>query len=234
MWRHSPKWLLMSGTVISAELRLQELGYEGSWRFVAIPSTFPAENRRVVVRPVAEMTHKLQDTERGKLIGELRRICNENPGSRILVHSVSYSLTKFIHSLLSSLPRPVISYSNSSERNSSLAQYLATEGSILIAPSLDRGIDLPRDACRVQVIAKVPYPNLGDKQVSARVYGTGRQGRNWFNLETVSTLVQMTGRAVRSRDDWAVTYILDKQFNNLWANARPLMPSWWRDGLVWE
>lgn len=234
VWKHSPRWLLMSGTVISAELRLAELGYEGEWRYVAIPSTFDRDKRKVVIRPVVEMTWKNQQESRGPLLVAIRRIVRDHPNERILIHSVSYDLTHFIQQGLSDLSRTVISYSRAGERDRALQEYLRTEGSILVAPSVDRGIDLPGEACRVQVIAKVPYPNLGDKQIAARVYGGGRQGQNWFNMETVSTIVQMTGRAVRSREDWAVCYVLDKQFLSLWSKARGLFPAYWRDGLVWE
>jgi Rad3-related DNA helicase len=47
--------------------------------------------------------------------------------------------------------------------------------------------------------------------------------------------VQMTGRAVRSKDDWCVSYILDAQFpNNLWKKASSLFPDWWSESLDWE
>jgi Rad3-related DNA helicase len=85
------------------------------------------------------------------------------------------------------------------------------------------------------VILKVPFPNLGDKVVSARYY-SGREGKTWYTLNTVRTLVQMTGRAVRSDTDWAVTYILDSAFSDrLWYNGgRGMFPQWWKDALVWE
>jgi Rad3-related DNA helicase len=100
---------------------------------------------------------------------------------------------------------------------------------------MDRGIDLPGDACRVQVICKVPFLNLKDKQVSGRLYGGGRAGKTWYSVNAIRTIVQMTGRAVRSESDWAVTYILDGQFvTNIWQQNRNLIPSWWREGLVWK
>lgn len=97
---------------------------------------------------------------------------------------------------------------------------------------MDRGIDLPGDACRVQVLVKCPFPYIGDKQVSARMHS--RDGSTWYAIQTIRSIVQMCGRAIRNKDDWAVTYILDEQFkSNLWARHRGLFPQWFVEGLVW-
>lgn len=122
-------------------------------------------------------------------------------------------------------------YSGSDGKADALAGFRDGEGHLLIAPSMDRGVDLPDDQCRVIVIAKVPYPYLGDRQVSARLYSKG--GQVWYNVQTVRSIVQMTGRGVRHSEDWCVGYILDSQFRELWGRARGLFPKWWVDGLEW-
>jgi Rad3-related DNA helicase len=85
------------------------------------------------------------------------------------------------------------------------------------------------------VIVKVPYPHLGDKVVNKRFH-SGQEGRVWYTMQTVRTLVQMTGRAVRSVDDWAVTYVLDGSFGGqLWSRGgRTMFPEWWKEAVVWE
>lgn len=88
--------------------------------------------------------------------------------------------------------------------------------------------------CRVIVVAKVPFPNRADKQVSARLYGTGRAGRIWYLVETIRTVCQMTGRGMRSEDDWCRTYILDKAFIKLFNENKRLFPKWWADAIVWD
>jgi ATP-dependent DNA helicase DinG len=118
--------------------------------------------------------------------------------------------------------RTVLSYTTASEREKRLEHYKATERAVILAPSFDRGIDLPGDLCRVQIVAKVPYPSLGDKQVSARLYSAG--GQTWFNMETIRTLCQMFGRGMRKPDDWCWTYILDEQVNKLLQMCRGLFP----------
>ena len=158
---------------------------------------------------------------------------NRNPESRILVHTVSYALTKYLKDQIAS--ERVISYTNPRERQRALDLYLGTERSVLFAPSLERGIDLAEDDCRAIIVCKVPFPNLGDAQVKARVYGDRRHGQLWYAVQTVRSLVQMTGRGMRSQDDYCESYILDSMFtNNVWRNDRSLIPAWWAEALVWD
>lgn len=239
LWRHGKKWLLMSATVISAGQLLSELGWEQTSSTVSVTSTFPVENRPVYIRPVANMIAKEKDVEWPKLVPEIQRILAEHPGERVLVHTHSYELADFLYRHLRSdqaaTTRPILTYQSAAERASALATYLAEKGSVLLAPSLDRGIDLPGDACRVQVIAKVPFAYLGDKQVAGRLYGNGRVGQTWYTVSAIRTLVQMCGRGVRSETDTCTTYILDKQFESkLWGFNRGLFPQWWRDALKWR
>ena len=100
----------------------------------------------------------------------------------------------------------------------------------MFAPSLDRGFDFKGDEARVVIVAKVPYPFLGDQQVSARLHTRG--GQQWYVVNTVRSLIQMTGRGVRSETDWCVTYILDSTFlQKLWKNDKRLLPKWWREAV---
>jgi ATP-dependent DNA helicase DinG len=237
LWSHGKKWLLMSATVINAESLLSSLGLEPgvNWATVQVESTFPVENRPIYVRPVANMKATEREEEWPKLLPAITQIAREHAGERILVHTVSYALTEYLMGNLTGLLRPKWSYADSASRDFALRSYLATPNSILFAPSLDRGVDLPGDACRVQVVAKVPFGNLGDKKISARLYGSGARGQLDYTVNAVRTLVQMSGRGVRSETDTCTTYILDRQFEwKLYGSNRHLFPKWWRNALKWR
>lgn len=238
LWQHGDKWLLMSATVISADEMLESLGWDEDeeFRLVKCPSTFKPENRKVVVWPIVSMTYKNREEAWPEVTKAVEAIAVEgHPSERILVHSSSYSLTQHIVDGLEHLSRPVFSYTQSSDKDRALRLWQESCGGVMVAPSLDRGIDLPGDACRIQVIVKVPFLSIKDKQVSARLYGTGRAGKIWYAVNAIRTIIQMCGRAVRSEDDYAVTYILDKQFvDNLYSGYRNLIPAWWKESLVWR
>lgn len=102
-----------------------------------------------------------------------------------------------------------------------------------MACSADRGVDLPDDYCRLIVVAKVPFPNLGDRMVSMRLHMG--DGQTWYTVETVRSVVQMAGRGVRHKDDYCRTVILDSQFRDgLWSRGAALFPRWFREAVVWQ
>lgn len=82
--------------------------------------------------------------------------------------------------------------------------------------------------CRFQIIVKMPFQSLKDKLVSKRVYGSSI-GSFWYASDASQEVVQATGRAVRSEDDWCVTYVLDKQAVDRVVNQRGLFPRYWLD-----
>jgi len=96
----------------------------------------------------------------------------------------------------------MITYDSAQDRQSRLKEFKnAAPGAVLVASSMDRGINLPGNECRVIVVMKIPYLNLGDKQITTRLHSDKKGGQLWFSVNAVRTLVQMTGRAMRSVDD---------------------------------
>jgi Rad3-related DNA helicase len=223
----------MSATVISGQEMVRELGWDrGGYRVVNVKATFPAKNRRVKIEPAGDMSRQGAKRDKGVVIGRILKILYEYPNDRILIHTVSYDLSRDIADACRYGGRNVYSYTESNQRATTLAGYVNDPTGVLVAPSFDRGIDLPGDLCRVQVIAKVPFPYLGDKQVSARLHS--KNGQLWYNIQTIRSIVQMCGRGVRSSEDWCVTYILDSQFRRFWEKCRGLFPNWWKEALDWE
>jgi Rad3-related DNA helicase len=228
LWHLAKQWLLMSATIISAQQMAEDLGLDDNeWAFVEVPSVFPVENRPLYVEPVANMTAKTKETAWPAALKRIKEIASWHD-ERILVHTVSYALAEF---LAGSLAPRAITYRSAKDREQALEDFLASDNGILLAPSFERGIDLPYDTCRVVIVAKVPFPNLADKQVKKRLYSRGGQG--WYAMQTVRALIQMTGRAMRHEDDTAEVYIIDRQFvDNIWKKKKHLLPKWWTDALV--
>ena len=203
---------------------------------VRVPMTFPVENRKIWVTPVAALTHKTKADAYPVMAKAVAGMLRHHPDDRVLIHTVSYDfagyLTKALISGMGPAHKRLLTYKGAAERDKVIERYRKVEGSVLIAPSLERGVDFKHDDCRVVAVCKVPYPNLGDKQVSARFHSRG--GQLWYAVQTVRSLVQMTGRGVRSEDDWSVTYLLDQQFvTGVWERSKQLLPHWWTEALDW-
>lgn len=235
----SDRILTMSATILSPDMFADDVGLGQEFGFVDMPSTFPPENRPIYPVPCANMIFKEKRTAWPKMAQAVAGIIRLHPEERILVHTVSFSLADFLREELEvagvgreGQGRPIITYSDTRDKERALNQYKAHPRAVMLAASMDRGIDLPDDLCRVQVVAKVPFPNTSDKRINARLYG--RNGKAWYTAQTIRTIIQMTGRGVRGPDDKAVTYIPDAQFaNNLWKNQH-LFPRWWKEAVNWR
>lgn len=238
LWRHGARWLCMSATIISPNELADSLGIVVPWELVSVPMTFPVENRPVILAPVANCVYKDggMDVAIPKLVHATKRILEKHPQDRILIHAVSYKLAAALLAGITSgqdgvWNRPILTYASAADRARTVTEYLSKEASVLIAPSLERGIDLVEDKCRVQILLKTPYPSTADRRVSARMWS--ENGRLWYAVQTIRSIVQATGRGVRSETDRCTTYILDSQFtSNLYRQNKTLFPKWWRDAIV--
>lgn len=230
LWRHGDRFLLMSGTIISSDEMADSLGLPLEYTTVVVPMTFPVENRPIVMAPVADITRRATDDDYQDLVYAVEQVCKRHAGERVLVHTVSKMLAELLTARCYLPDRNVCWYSSAQGRAEALASYLSDENSVLFAQSMDRGVDLPGDACRVVVVAKVPFPSFGDRRIAARTRLPG--GDAWYAVQTVRKIVQMTGRGVRSETDHAISYVLDRQFVvNVWAKNQRLLPRWWVDAV---
>ena len=98
---------------------------------------------------------------------------------------------------------------------------------VLISPSLHTGLDLKGELSRFQIITKVPYPNKGDRWINAKRH----LDEDWYYWQTALKLAQAYGRSIRSKEDWAMTYVLDSGFGHFVNKNRNLFPDWFRQAI---
>lgn len=231
LWDHGKRWLLLSATVLSPEQFCRDLGIDRSDAdFIRLPSTFPIENRPVHYYPVAEMKYDNREEAVPVVVAAIDAILARHPEEKIVIHAVSYWLLDQI--IERSVHKRRLMYFKSAMGREKVIQRFRRAGNdaVLVAPGLERGLDLPYDQCRVVVIPKLPYPSLADKQVNARLHAY-RDGNDWYTLQTARALVQASGRGVRADDDTCTIYLLDRQFSQFVRRARRFLPSWWYDAV---
>lgn len=236
------KVLVMSASILAPEQWAEDVGLIvgdeiiGQHEYVEVPMRFPAENRRIIASGVADLKRGGAEDEpwdvRAKTMARaIGRVLELHEGN-VLVHTVSYKLselvTREIRATARATGRKVHTYTRAADREQAIEDF-KLHGGVLVASSLERGVDLAGDLCRVQVICKVPFPNLGDRRVAARSRLPG--GERWYATQTARSLVQMTGRGVRNEQDHAVTVILDKGFMRWWSQWKSIMPAWWAEAV---
>lgn len=233
LWDHTDKVLGMSATILDPRQVSLNTGLTSKtgrlYDYYQMRSPFPKENRPIYYEPYANVINKSINVALPKLAAGVEKIMQKYPSDRILCHTVSYKVTNY---LLHNIRSKRLVTHTTSDRAVALDRFKTSKDPlVLLSPSMDRGVDLPDDECRVVIIAKVPYLDLGDPQVNKRVYGSA-DGDRWYAHKAVSTIVQMAGRGVRSATDHADTFILDEQFRKLYDEHRFLFPLWWREAVV--
>ncbi len=232
LWKHAKRVLGMSATVLDPKQICVNTGLVLGGRkydYIALPSPFPKEHRPVYYEPCANVTNKRMDVALPQLAIALKRIMDKHSNDRILVHTVSYKVRDYLRKNIQS--DRFVSHSTA-DREKVLENFKhSAKPLVLLSPSMDRGVDLPEEECRVVVIAKVPYPGLGDPQVSRRVHAS-KDGDTWYAHKTVSTIIQSSGRACRSVDDYSITYVLDEQFGKVYREHKSIFPAWYKESVI--
>lgn len=225
LFRFGERVLMLSATILDAPTYLRSLGIrQEDAEVISVASTFPAENRPVVLRPAAKLTRHYLDRELPKLVTEIGAIMDAHPDEKGVIHAHSYRIAGYIASNLPTAKRARLKTHYSSEgRDAALDEHIASDlPTVLLTPSMTEGIDLADDLSRWQVICKIPYPYLGDPQIAARQ----KADPAWYDWRTCLTVVQGYGRSVRSERDHAVTYVLDADFPKYFARHRKRFPDW--------
>ena len=99
--------------------------------------------------------------------------------------------------------------------------------SVLVSPSVGRGWDFPHDECRYVVIGKIPFPDGRDPVVKARNDGDSE----FAGYDTMQTIVQETGRGMRSPTDWCETFIIDDHWGWFWNKNSQFAPEYFMNRL---
>jgi len=194
-------------------------------------STFPISHRPIHMLMLGSMGRQAYNETLPRLLSTIERILKKHADKKGLIHCHSYSLGRAINDHLMSTehaPR-VLFPAVAKDRNNVFARHrLTTEPTVMLSPSMTEGFSLDDDLARFQIIAKMPFPYLGDKQVAAKK----DLDQDWYILQTVQTVIQACGRIVRSDTDFGETYILDSDFLRLLDGHPEFFPNWWTAALI--
>lgn len=228
VWGHGRKFVLMSATFPPLPVLAKVLGLSmGDIAYREFPSTFPAENRPIILNPVANLVYAEMEVESEKVVEEVKRLLEFHKQEKGLIHTVSYKLARMVLDI----GDPRLVSHNGNDKILAVEDFKnSPEPLVMVSPSSERGISLDGDKCRWIVWVKAPYLNLRDKLVSARLYKSP-VGNLWYKSSTLMTVVQGCGRAVRSKDDYAITYLLDQQIVKLLTENPGLVPGWWKEAI---
>lgn len=224
LFRLGHKVLFMSATLLSHDKFAETLGIKQSdITGKSLPSPFPITNRPILHVPIGKMTSKEIDNTLPVLCSAIEKILEQHKNEKGIIHTHSYKIANFIKNNIKS---DRLLFSDASDRDSILKKHMKSKKpTVLVSPSMTEGIDLRGDASRFQVLCKVPYPFLGDKIVKKRM----NKWKWWYSFQTAKSVIQSIGRSIRSKDDKAVTYILDADWSRFFSYNKNLFSTDFKD-----
>ena len=201
--------LFMSATILDYELFAKWLGIDPS-EIYAIRRKTPFDNARnpIIVSNEYNLSKSYIKLNAPKTIKLIEDILANHENEKGIIHTVSSECMSFIMSNVKS--NRLIAH-NTKNRSEVLEEFKKSdEALVLVSPSMDEGVDLPGDECRFQIVYKIPYPDLGSKQVKSRI----ALDSEWYDYKTSLRLVQTHGRGMRFEDDYCKTYFIDNRLKN--------------------
>lgn len=229
LFKYGDVVIFLSATILSHKMFSKWLGLNpNEVYYIKVDSPFPVHKRPIELNLAGKMSNARIKRTAPKTISILEEILERHKEDKGLIHTNSYKCQNYITKNLYN-SRLISHGSNNRER---VLQYFEEEDNplVLVSPSMSEGVDLPYDKCRFQVIYKIPFPYLGDKQVNMR----RKRDQRWYAYKTVMTLMQTYGRGMRAEDDSCVTYILDSDIKMLLKSPlyRSLIPEFFKEAIV--
>lgn len=217
--------VFMSATIGDPKTYMRIMGVENA-KIIQLDSEFDYKKSPIVFINRYKLNYNSRDKNLPKVLNILDKILQQkHPNEKGIIHTGSYYFSQFIKNN-SKLSNRLLDYASSSEKEEVLEEFQDSTNKILMGPSLLEGLDLKDNISRFQIFFKVPYPSLNNPLTKAKM----NKIEGWYDWKTLCNVSQGIGRSVRSKDDWAVTYILDACFNQL-IYKEDMLPSSFKERL---
>jgi ATP-dependent DNA helicase DinG len=232
MHKYFHRWtgfrVFMSATFADPSDYLLSLSLRGA-KYIKVESSFDFSKSPIYFYNKRKMSYNHINGNLPWLYEQVNDILDQHKGESGIIHSASYDLSmKIFQNLTPKNRKRVLVYSGTEEKRKTLELLKFSKDKVLIGPSLLEGLDLKDDWSRFQVFAKVPYLSLGDRFVKAKL----AINPAWYQWKSIISLLQGTGRSIRSETDYATTYILDACLCDLIHNSRKSFPKEFLDRII--
>lgn len=226
VFSHYDMVFLMSGTILNKSLFCQLNGLDVSKAvYYSIGSPFNVKNRPIFYMPLGKMSFKQKENTFERYIPYIKKLLDKYKGKKGIIHTNSFELAKWIEDKIKD---PRLVFHDSSNKDEVLKMHKESlEATVIVSPSMDTGVSFDDDDARFQIIAKVPYPSLASQKNKLRQ----KNNPDWYSWKTVSGLIQMSGRPVRSSIDYADTIIIDGSFGDVIKHSSQFIPDWIQDAI---
>jgi Rad3-related DNA helicase len=227
----------MSATPLSANVFEKMFGLVGKVGYVEIDSDFPTERSPIFFDPIVTntidgakalgMPHVKSNVKEKDIVAyqigikmihrdlveRIIDIANHFEGLSGIIPCASYTSVAMFRELIED--DRFLFASESGENVPAIKQFVERskngESVWLVSAGISEGHSFDDGVSRVQILTKYPYPARDSVMEDL----CKRWGNGYYDARTAMTLQQMSGRSMRSANDWCVTIMLDKKFEVL-------------------
>ena len=231
LFRRAKQVVFASATVNMKTLELLGVRKE-QVRVIEQESNFPVRNRPIYYCPVARVGREMGELDRRRLHDAIDATIQTRAvdrGMKGIVQTVSYRFareilerSKYRHENLFILDESGMSTSAKVE------DYRRRRGAaVLLSPAVQEGLNFPGAECEFQILPKMPFPDMSDPLIQAKK----KVDKDYIPYVVLQTVVQCTGRHVRSEVDRGETWILDGHYTWLSGGYYRYLPRWFTSAI---
>jgi Rad3-related DNA helicase len=175
--------------------------------------------------PLGKMSYKSKEETFQRYVPYIKKLLDKYKNKKGIIHTNSFELAKWIEERIKD---PRLIFHDSQNKDEMLRLHKdSEEPTVIVKTSMDTGVSFDNDDARFQIIAKVPYPSLASQKNKLRQ----KNNPDWYSWKTVSGLIQMSGRPVRSNLDYADTIIIDGSFGDVMKHSSHFLPDWIQEAI---
>ena len=219
VWSRYDMVILMSGTILDKNIFSNLNGLDDDLTvYYSISSPFPIKNRPIYYMPLGKMSYLKKEETFKNYKPYLHKILKKYDGKKGIIHTNSFELANWIQR---GVDNPRLIFHESINKEEMLRKHFESdEPTVFVSPSVGTGVSFDHDRSRFQIIAKIPYPSLGSQKNKMRQ----KNNPDWYAWKTICGLLQMTGRSIRSKTDYADTIIIDGSFSDILRYSSHFLP----------
>lgn len=234
-WRNPVrKIVLMSATINRKDVDILGLfRFSKRIKYFECSSEIPADQRQTIYQRNKSLLVTYKHSKSPEYLNNLtiliEEIAEKHKEEKGVIHA-TYQLADRLRSTLATKERYTFHYQGE-DKHLKYKQFLASkEPKIFVASGMYEGIDLPDDLGRFQIIAKIPWMSLGNPAIRY----LSETDPEYYTWEALKRTIQACGRITRSKEDWGVTYIIDRTWERLIESSQrlELVPQWFKESIV--
>jgi ATP-dependent DNA helicase DinG len=223
---------IMSASLGDFDTVISEFGLsEDEVACIDVDTPFDPNKSPVVIMPSVKLGYKDFNASKAELISVIDSLLDEHPDQKGIIHSGNYKTAE--HIALKSKHQKRLVFKSADEKKTSNTDLFAVhsirdDGSVLLSPSMHTGVDLKGSLAEFQIIAKLPFANLRDARVKAKM----EDDPLWYSNATWQKIIQACGRATRNMDDSSITYIIDAAAKRQYSQFKKHLPTWFLNRVI--